>query len=251
MKFDDIILCPGEVPMKFDDFCKIMKSRYDTTAEMYKELPHLFEIDQEYAEKHMTSEQLSEAHNTVKELKSFLDDIWASVEPMAFKEASALESIDLKREAFFYIGPAQLFNSIESKEKVDTFEFQPSNREANIGDVYYLWKIDPVELGFDEEDNRRRNYVFAVQCYCPSTSKEYLFTVDDDEDFCQSGSYSAKDAAAWPCRVTIPKDKIQEINRQGEVFMVKVKPEFENNLQHVEPYHMDGNTYFKLINQQT
>lgn len=250
MKFDDIFLCPGEVPMKFNDFCKIMKARYDTTAEMYRELEHLFTLDQEYAEKHMTDEQTEELSNAISELKEFLDDIWESVEPMTFKEASALESIDLKREAFFYIGPARLFRNIESKEKVDTFEFQPDNRKPNIGDVYHLWKIDPRELGFDEEDGRR-NDVFAVQCYCPSTSKEYWFTVDDDLNFCQPRLYSAKDAAAWPCRVTIPKDKIEEINRQGEVFMVKVKPEFEDNLQHVEPYHMDGDTYFKLINQQT
>lgn len=248
MKFDDIFLCPGEVLMKFNDFCKIMKARYDTTAEMYRELEHVFNIDQEYAEKHMTPEQLSEAQNTVKELKSFLDDIWELVEPMTFKEASALESIDLKREAFFYIGPAQLFNSIENKTKVDTYEHKPSDREPNIGDVYHLWKVDPVELGFDASgENARSNDVFAVQCWCPSTGKEYWFTVDDTADFCIPGYYSAKLAASWPCKTTVPSSQIEAIYRQGEVYMIKVK---DDNFKPVEPYHL-GDVYFDKIRKQT
>jgi len=249
MDIKNLAFVPDRVPMKFDTFCSIMKARYDTTDELYRELPHLFTLKNEYKEQ-MSQQQIEQYYSNLKQVQDFLDNIWDSVEPMTFKQASLIENIDLKREAFFYIGPAQMFNSIESKKLVDTFNFKPKDREPNVGDTYHLWKIDPKELGMndpDNPDNRRRNDVFAVQCWCPSTGKEYWATVDDNEDFCQEGRYSAKEATAWFCMATHTKESIKEINRQGEVYMLHLK----DNPKQCEPYHMDGDTYFKLLNQQT
>jgi len=234
------------VPIKFDMFCSIMKARYDTTAEMYREETAIFEL-KSIEGTNLNAEHINAYNKALEELKSFLDDIWASVEAIDFKAASHIENIDLRRIAFFYIGPAQMFNNIDNKKKVDSFTFKPDNRESNIGDTYHLWSISPKELGFED----RRRDVFAIQFWCPSTHREYWATVDDRENFCQFGGYSVKDAVAWLCEITHDKKQIKEINRQGEVYTVTYDVKDSSELKPVTPYYLSGDEFFKLINQQT
>lgn len=229
------------VPIKLETFLPIMKARYSSTGEFYREESEKLGIElSEEVKSLMTKEEIETHAEIVKEMKDFFDDIWSEIVPMDFVKASQIKDINLKRIAFTYIGPAEMFNNIEDKEKVDTYEHQPKNRKPSVGDTYHLWKVNPNDLGFNVDYN-----VFAIQCWCPSSHKEYWFTVDHREQFCQKGEYSAKDAAAWVC--TCHNTKPVSIQRQGDDYSIELAPDSEET----EMYHFDGDTYFDLIDQQT
>lgn len=195
----------------FDEFCKLKKTRCNTVPELLNDFPIL------------------KGH----ELVPFLEEVWDEVIPLTFQEAMAEPSVERKRIMFFHLGPARLIAKVKDKKILDTYKHSDKQ-----GDTYHLWDINPKELGFVREIQMK-----AIQCWCPSTNKEYWIFVDHRKDYCTKPN--AKDAIAWTCLCPIINP--QAIYRQGEVYV------FEESKDSVpcDPYHMQGEEYFNLLKRQT
>lgn len=134
-------------------------------------------------------------------LLELISNEWDNVPKLEVKDALALLDVDenLSRDAFLHIDIPTIYNSIEDKKIVHTYE------DSKVG-KYVLWEADLTEIGFSEEYTVTR----VLQMWCPSTGQEYWVLVHIDLN-------KANEAVAWMCRTWFSPEETKAIYRQGEV----------------------------------
>lgn len=200
-----------------DLFCRLAKASCATTSDVKLKYPFIME--------HMSS------------LMDIIEQVWDEIQPYTIKECMELISENHERAAVFFrqLDVATIYKDYKDKRIVNTYTHKDSSK-------YVLWEIDMSGFGFENTQNQK-----IIQMWCPSTNKEYWVYAHPD-------STSAKDAIGSSLHTSIPEDMIENIKRQGEVYMVKVGVKDINELRKlldnpVKP--INPNTYWAKITEQT
>lgn len=190
-------------------------------------------------------------YDSLSEFGDYVSTVWNKTEPVTVTEAFDQKNVEKRRLYFDAIVIDKIFESLEP-EMIDELNIALNNmrwdKEGKLYiqtgiDTYQLYKIDGARLFGDVANSWQinRSSVYAVKCACTTTGREYWLYVSPEVG--EKGS--ARDAIAWTCRIGITNPKA--IYRQGDIFIVEANPDSEE----CNPYHLDGETYLKLVISQT
>jgi hypothetical protein len=190
-------------------------------------------------------------HPTQHEFRDFVREVWDTVEPITSAEAFGEKNLERRRVFFRCIGVEKLFTALEPElldRQVLDFDNQRWSEDntpytEKIADTYELYRIAGEKVlpeGAGEWQTRNAD-VFAVRCWCTSTQREYWIYVP--------GAVAAKkdalEAIAWTIQLDITHP--ERLYRQGDIMIAKESAQS----QPVAPYHLDRDTYTRLLASQT
>lgn len=190
-------------------------------------------------------------YESLSEFGDYVASVWSKIIPVTIDEAFSQKNTEHRRLYFDAIGIDKIFASLEP-ELINEVTLALNNERWDKDgkkylqtgiDKYSLYKIDGRRL-FDDVANSwqiDRSSVYAVKCACTTTGREYWLYVSP----AIGEKNSALEAIAWTCRVGITNPKA--IYRQGDIFVVKANDDSEE----CTPYHLDAETYLKLVISQT
>jgi hypothetical protein len=199
-------------------------------------------------------------HPSLEDFGNFVEEYWDSIEPVTVEEALKQENTETRRTYFDCIGVQKLFKSLNPKlldKQVITKKranWDDENKESFriFEDVYELYEIDGKKLFEKDRWGRDANPVFAVRCWCTTTNREYWLYVNNEAATGQrwwgddKKDYDAIRAIAWTILIDI--ECPERIYRQGDIIVVKKS---EKSREATRPYHLDKDSYLKLMYSET
>jgi hypothetical protein len=190
-------------------------------------------------------------YDSLTEFGDYVSTVWNKTEPVAINEGFNQKNTEKRRLYFDAIGVDKIFANLEP-ELIDEKSLVLNNMrwdkegvpymQTGI-DTYSLYKIDGQRLFGDVASSWQieRSSVYAVKCACTTTGREYWLYVSPEIG--EKGS--ATEAIAWTCRIGITNPAA--IYRQGDIFIVEASADSEE----CNAYHLDAETYLKLVISQT
>jgi hypothetical protein len=190
--------------------------------------------------------------DSMQEFGDFCASLWNDIKPATAQDAFAKENLELRRLYFKAIGIEKMFQELEPTlvhEETIVFNNAVWNESDTsidvkiIHDKYELYLIKGDKL-FPEEksDWRRANAdIYAVRCWCTTTGREYWIYVPRHI----GEKKDAIEAIAWTFQLNISEPKA--LYRQGDIILA----ESSESSSVVRPYHLDRETYLKLLKSQS
>lgn len=171
-------------------------------------------------------------------LYDYLEDIWDGIVDLTFKECLQEQNTERRRVMFTALGPEKIFNDPTMKPELldqqtitkKRYEWDDKLKEFEkvFEDQYALYRIDGTTLlGNDNTTSWGRNagrvfWIFAVQCYCTTTGREYWLMVPEEagkNDEPNGKEWDAIKAIAWTIQIDMKNPK--RIYRQGDVVIAE------------------------------
>ena len=190
-------------------------------------------------------------YDSLAEFGDYASTVWNKIEPVTVNEAFEQVNTEERRLYFDAIGISKIFESL-NPELINEVSLALNNQRWDKDgkpylqtgiDKYSLYKINGQRLFGDVANTWQvsRSSVYAVRCACTTTNREYWLYVSPQVG--EKGS--AIGAIAWTCRIGITNPKA--IYRQGDIFVIEANVDSKE----CQPYHLDSDTYLKLIISQT
>ncbi|RWU08176.1 hypothetical protein [Pedobacter chitinilyticus] len=198
-------------------------------------------------------------HHSLNELGNFVSEMWETIAPITIAQALSEQNLEKRRVMFDCIGVAKLFAGLEAKlldkttlQKVRTrWDEENKPYRHTFEDTYELYQIDSEKLFGVQPTLRQLTPVFAVRCWCTTTSREYWIYVPELAALgvqrwqLKDAKPDAIRAIAWTIRIDITEPK--RIYRQGDIIVV----EESENSREVAPYHLNREQYLELMYSET
>lgn len=179
-----------------------------------------------------------------------IKELYDMVEPITAEEIVALDNIEERMVAMRHYGFENFVKNFDN-EIVDSQTLVKHNIRWKvnnngelisykdvINDKYELIKLKiPIKSRQNSDVNE---YVIAgVRCKCTTTGKEYFIQVDPKNT-------NAIEAIASTMYIKVKPEAVDYFIRQGDVPLVKVKPEYENNWK-CDPRPMTKSEYLEKL----
>ena len=182
--------------------------------------------------KYELKEVLFRENDLHPDLKEFFIEVWDTIKKVDIKKAFEEQNQEKKRIYFHCIKPENIFKNTKSKLLSTETLTKKKQNGTEYTDVYRLYSCDGEQFGLN-------NKVYYVNCFCPSTDREYFIFIEDR--FCEKTDYMSKgfvrsynkditaiDAIACTLRTNVIEEAVECYYRQGDVLITKIKPEWEN-----------------------
>lgn len=191
-------------------------------------------------------------YDSMKDFGDHCASVWKNVEVATAQDAFSQENLEIRRLFFRAIGIEKMFQELDPEliaEETIVFNNSVWNDKDNsmdvkiIHDKYELYKIKGDKL-FPEEKSewRRANAdIYAVRCWCTTTGREYWIYVPKNV----GEKKDAIEAIAWTFQLNISEPVA--LYRQGDIIIAESEPDSKE----VRPYHLDRETYLKLLRVQS
>lgn len=171
-----------------------------------------------------------------------LEDIWADIQPMTFKDICQLENLEQRRVAILCLGLDRLIKEVKPilinkktlKKQTTWVSEEGELVTKKFNDTYELYKV--AGKYFDEgvkNQWRKAEDVYYVKCKDTSTDREYMIWVDVNDVYRVNNEndrwnfdikkVNAIQCIAWTIQTNIPKGNIEKIIRQGDCVLLKPK----------------------------
>lgn len=194
-----------------------------------------------------------------------LEDIWADIQPMTFKDISQLENLEQRRVAILCLGLDRLVKEVQPtlinkktlKKQTTWVSEEGELITKKFNDTYELYKVEGKYFSEGVKETWRRvEDVYYVKCKDTSTDREYMIWVDvqsvyrvnneNDRWNFDIKKVNAIQCIAWTIQTNIPKGNIQKIIRQGDCVLLKPKDmKFIGNNDNVR--HLTEQEYKELL----
>lgn len=196
-------------------------------------------------------------HPALAELGDFAKQSWEEINAVTAEEAMQEANMERRRVMFDCIGVSRLFAALEPElldrqvvsKKRTRWNSDNASYIHGFEDVYELYKIDGKKLFAG--DFAEQNAVYAVRCWCTTTSREYWIYVPEEIALGRprwSNSFAEPDAIraiAWTIRIDVSEPK--RLYRQGDIIIAE-----ESSLsKSVDPYHLTKEQYLQLMFSET
>jgi hypothetical protein len=190
---------------------------------------------------------------SMEEFVAFVEEMWESIIPLTASDAFAVQNQEQRRVMFQCLGVEKLFKELEPTLldrqvlKMSNLRWDNHNQpyQQELEDVYELYEIDGQKLFGDVKRSQfilmDRETVYAVRCWCTTTGREYWLYVPREI----GAKKDAVEAIAWTIQLNITYPK--RLYRQGDIIIAEEGPDSKP----CQPYHLDKETYIRLLVSQT
>lgn len=171
-----------------------------------------------------------------------LEDIWADIQPLTFRDISKLENLEQRRVGIVCLGLDRLVKEVSPtlinkktiKKQTTWVDEKGELVTKKFNDTYELYRVDKEYFNEGLTDWRKADDVYYVKCKDTSTDREYMIWVDvhsvyqnnckdDDRWNFEVEKVNAIQCIAWTIQTNIPRGNIEKIIRQGDCVLLKPK----------------------------
>ena len=195
-----------------------------------------------------------------------LEDIWADIQPMTFKDICQLENLEQRRVAILCLGLDRLIKEVQPtlinkktlKKQTTWVSEEGELITKKFNDTYELYKV--AGKYFDEgvkNQWRKAEDVYYVKCKDTSTDREYMIWVDvqsvyrvnneNDRWNFDIKKVNAIQCIAWTIQTNIPNGNIEKIIRQGDCVLLKPIDKYKVGTDVPSVRHLTEQEYKELL----
>jgi hypothetical protein len=201
-------------------------------------------------------------HEALYDFRDFVKELWNNIIPVTVEEALKQENTEDRRVYFDAIGVEKLFKQLDPtlldkqtiKKKRTRWDSNNDPYEYEFEDVYELYEMPGEKLFVTDRWGSKPRPVYAVRCWCTTTSREYWLYVPLEAASDAKGwwerdentKYDAIKAIAWTIRIDI--ENPERIYRQGDIIVVK---RGEQSTIKSMDYHLSKEQYLSLMYSET
>lgn len=172
-----------------------------------------------------------------------LDDIWADIKPLSFKDIASLPNLEQRRVGIIILGLERLVSEVNPKliskktlSKTTTWVTENGEVvEHKFNDTYELYEVSGEVFNKGLEGWQKMQNSYYVKCKDTSTDREYLIWVEPRSVYNTNNENSwnfevskinALQCIAWTIQTNVPKGNIEKIIRQGDCILIKPKGKY-------------------------
>ena len=206
-------------------------------------------------------------HDQLQDFGSFVEECWDTIEPVTVEEAFQQTNTENRRVFFDAIGIEKLFKSLDPilldkqvvKKSRTRWDDEFNEYTHKFEDVYELYQIDGEKMFVKQNEWSRLDPIFAVRCWCTTTSREYWLYVPREAALGnqwwmtepEKDKPDAVRAIAWTVRIDVPEMYVEKIYRQGDIIVAKMKDKGKATESTLTPYHLSKEQYLSLMYSET
>jgi hypothetical protein len=192
-------------------------------------------------------------YDSMKDFGEHCATVWDNINTATAQDAFGKENLEVRRLYFKAIGIEKMFQELEPTlvaEETIIFNNVVLNDADNtqhvkvIQDKYELYSIKGDKLFPEEKSDWRRSNadIYAVRCWCTTTAREYWIYVPKNIGEMKDPI----EAIAWTFQLNV-KNPVA-LYRQGDIIIAEAGPDTK---EVTRPYHLDRETYLKLLKVQS
>jgi len=173
-----------------------------------------------------------------------LQDIWADIQPLTFKDIAKFENLEQRRVGMVCLGLERMVSEVKPKmisKEILKKETTWVNENGELvtkkfNDTYKLYKVDGKYFSEGLKNSwQKAEDVYFVKCKDTSTDREYMIWVDVQSVYRTNNKdrwsfdiekVNAIDCIAWTIQTDVPIGKIEKIIRQGDCILIKPKGKY-------------------------